>query len=116
MTAADRHRPVRGEHLDDGVDVGALEGVDVPVDDLAQALVVERAKHRLLAALGKALVHRLVGALQCAVDPGRRRLQCRGHLPRREAEHVAEDEHGALARGQVLERRDEGELDASRLL
>ena len=35
---------------------------------------------------------------------------------RREAEHVAEDEHGALARGQVLERRDEGELDALALL
>ena len=39
-----------------------------------------------------------------------------GRLARREAEHVAEDEHGALARRQVLERRDEGELDALALL
>ena len=31
-------------------------------------------------------------------------------------EHIAEDEHGALARGQVLERRDEGETDALALL
>src|SRR5919199_3230977 len=31
-----RERAVRGEHLDDGVDVGALEGVDVAVDELAQ--------------------------------------------------------------------------------
>ena len=34
----------------------------------------------------------------------------------REAEHVAQDQHRALARGQVLERRDERELDALALL
>jgi hypothetical protein len=111
-----RERAVGGEHLDDGVDVGALEGVDVAVDDLAQALVVERTEHRLLAAVGKPFVDGLVGALQGAVDTGRRHLQRRGRLARREAEHVAEDEHGALARRQVLERRDEGELDALALL
>ena len=110
------HRPVRGQHRDDGVDVGALPGVDEALDDLAQALVVQRAEQRLLAALGKPLVHRLVGALQRAVDPGRRRLERLGDLARREAEHVAEDEHGALTRRQVLERRDEGELDALALL
>src|SRR5215204_5443168 len=50
--------------------VGALEGVDVAVDDLAQALVVERTEHRLLAAVGKPFVDGLVGALQGAVDTG----------------------------------------------
>ena len=54
----------------DGVDVGALERVDVPVDDRAQPLVVERAEHRLLAAIGKPFVDGLVGALQGAVDTG----------------------------------------------
>ena len=34
---------VGGQHRDDRVDVGALPGVDVAVDDLAQRLVVERA-------------------------------------------------------------------------
>jgi hypothetical protein len=65
------HRPIRGQHRDDGLEVGALPGVDEALDDLAQALVVQRAKQRLLAALGKPLVHRLVGALQRAVDPCR---------------------------------------------
>src|SRR5215204_5411440 len=111
-----RERAVGGEHLDDGVDVGALEGVDVAVDDLAHALVVERTEHRLLAAVGKPFVDGLVGALQGAVDGGRRHLQRPGRLARREPEHVAEDEHGALARRQVLERRDKGELDALALL
>ena len=70
----------------------------------------------MLAAVGKPLVHRLVGALQRAVDTRRGHLERRGRLARRVAEHVAEDEHGALARRQVLERRDEGELDALALL
>ena len=35
---------------------------------------------------------------------------------RREAEHLAQDQHRALARGQVLERRDERQLDALALL
>src|ERR671911_568064 len=36
-----RERAVGGEHFDDGVDVGALEGVDVAVDELAQVPVAQ---------------------------------------------------------------------------
>ena len=64
--------------------------------------------------LGQPLVDRLVRSLQRAVDGDRGRLEHLGGLPGREAEHVAEDQHGALPRGQVLERGDEGELDCSR--
>jgi hypothetical protein len=35
-----------------------------------------------------------------------------GHLARAEAEHVAQQQHGALACGQALQRHDEGEFDA----
>jgi hypothetical protein len=57
-----------------------------------------------------------VRPLERAVDAGRRRLERAGDLAGREAEDVAEDQHGALAPRQVLERRDEGELDALALL
>ena len=57
-----------------------------------------------------------MGALQGAVDRDRRRFEHRGGFAGREAEHVAEYQHGALSRGQVLECRDEGELDALALL
>ena len=80
------------------------------------ALVAERAQRRLLALLGEPLVDGLVRALQGAVDRRRRRLERVGDLAAREAEHVAQDQHGALARRQVLERGDERELDALALL
>lgn len=73
-----RHHAVRGQHRRDG-DVGALLCVDVSVHDLAQGGVLERAEHGLLTALGKPLVHCLVGTLQGAVDPGRRRFECPRH-------------------------------------
>jgi len=58
----------------------------------------------------------LRGALQRAVDRDGRRFECRGGFAGREAEHVAQYQHGALSRGQVLECRDEGELNALALL
>ena len=39
-----------------------------------------------------------------------------GHLAGAELEHVAQDQHGALPRWQVLERGDERELDGLVLL
>ncbi len=98
------------------VDVAALPGRDEGVDDLAQPVVAERAQRGLLAALGQSRVDALVGALQRAVDRVGGRLERLGHLLAREAEHVAQDEDRALASGQELERRDEGELDALALL
>ena len=70
----------------------------------------------LLALLGQQVVDRPAGALQRAGDGGRGGVEHLGDLGGGEAEHVAQDQHGALARGQVLERRDEGELDALALL
>ena len=83
---------------------------------LAQALVAERAQGRLLAALGEQVVDRLVRALQRAGDGGRGGVERLRDLGGREAEHVAQDQRRALARGQVLERRDERQLDALALL
>ena len=49
--------------------------------------------------------------LQGAVDRGNARLQQLGSLGRLPAEHLAEDQHRALLRRQVLQSRDERELD-----
>ena len=65
-----RHREggVLGQHRDDRLDVAALPGVDVALDDLAHAVVAERAQRRLLALLG-----------QCAPRPSAR-ARCRALL------------------------------------
>ena len=106
------HTASCASRLDDGVDVAARHRVHVALDDLAQALVAQRAQGGLLAAVGQALVDRLAGALQGAVDRGDRRLERLGDLLAREAQHLAQDERGALVGRQVLERRHEGQLDA----
>ena len=98
------------------VDVAPLPRVHVALHDLAQPLVAERAQGGLLALLGKPLVDRLAGALQGAVHRGDGRLERLGDLAGREAEHLAQDQHGALVGRQVLERRDERQLDALALL
>ena len=56
----------------------------------------------MLASLRHAFVDRLAGALQGAVDRWNRGLQGLRCLLGGEAEHVAEDEHGSLARREVL--------------
>ena len=94
------------------VHVAVLPRAHVGPDQLLDALVAEQAERRLLALLGKLLLDGLAGALERAVhrrDGGVERLR---HLVRREAEHLAQDQHRALVRGQVLERRDERQLDA----
>ena len=98
------------------VDVAALPGAHVAVDERAHALVAERRQRRLLALLGHPLVDRLVRALERAVDRGGRRVERVGDLGAREAEDVAQDQHRALPRRQVLQRGDERELDALALL
>ena len=55
--------------------------------------------------------HRRVRALQRAGHRRDRQLEQLGHLLRRPAEHVAQDQDRALARRQVLQRREERELD-----
>jgi len=97
-------------------DVSALEGVDKALHDLADALVPEGAKRRLLALLGQPIPDRPARALEGAVHRRDRRPERLRDLLRRQPEHLAEDEHGPLARRQVLERRDEGELERLALL
>jgi hypothetical protein len=53
-----------------------------------------------------------VGALEGAVNRGRGCLEHVGDLAGREAKHIAKDQDGPLPGRQMLERRDEGELDA----
>ena len=107
-----RERRVLGQHRRERLDVAALPRIDVAVDQLAQRVVAERAQGGLLALLGNALLDRRPRALQRAVHRGDRRLERLGDLLRREAEHLAQDQHGALGGRQVLERGDEGQLHA----
>ena len=58
-----------------------------------------------------ARVERRASALERAVDRGDARVEELRDLGRLPAQHLAEDEHGALARRQMLERGDEGEPD-----
>ena len=51
-------RGVLGEQGDDALDVVALPGVDVGLDDLLELVVAERAQRLLLALLGHALLDR----------------------------------------------------------
>ena len=96
----------------DRLHVAALHRLHVALDDLAQLLVVERAQRGLLTLLGELLVDGLACPLEGAVDGRDRGVERLRDLAGREAEHLAQDQHRALVGGQVLERRDEGQLDA----
>src|SRR5262249_5182048 len=113
-----RHRKggVLSEHRHDRPDVAAVPRLDIAVDDLPQAIVAERAKRYLLASVWQPLPDGLARALQRAVDGGRGRVERLGDLTGREAENLAHDQYRALICRKVLQRRDEGELDALPLL
>ena len=64
-----------------------------------------------LAVVGLELGERGPGALEGAVDRRHRGVEQLGHLGRLPAQHLAQDEHGALAGREVLERRDERQAD-----
>ena len=98
------------------IHVASCPRVHVGLDQLASPIVAERAERRLLAPLGQPLVDGLAGALQGAVDRSDRRLQRLRHPSGREAEHLAQKEDGALRGREVLERRDERELNRLALL
>ena len=102
---------VLGEHGQDRVDLTALEGVGEALDDRADAPVAQRQQRGLLASLGHAFLDGLAGTLERAVHGGDGRVERLRCLLRGEPEHVAQDQRGALPRGQVLERRDEGQLE-----
>jgi hypothetical protein len=107
-----RDRGVLGQHRHHGIDVVAFPRVDVALDELARGRVAERAQRCLLALVGEPLVNGPPGALQGALDGCDRGLQRLCNLLRREAEHLAQDQRRALSGRQLLQRRDESELDA----
>jgi hypothetical protein len=113
-----RHREdgVLGQELAKGVDVASPPGLDVRIDQLADALVPERAERRLLTPFRQALPDGAASSLESAVHRRDCRVERLRHLPRREAEHLTQEEHRALRRRQVLKRRHEGELHALALL
>ena len=111
-----RHPRVFGQHGHHGIDIVALPRGDVTLHYPAQCGVTQRAQRSLLALLRQSFVHRLVRALQGAVDGDGRRFERLGGFAGRESEHVTDYQYGALSCRQVLERRDEGEFDALALL
>ena len=103
------------EHRHHRVDVAALPRGDVALDTRAGRR--RRARGRLLlAALGQYVVDGLPRPLESAVDRRGGRVERLRDLARREPEHFPQDQHRPLARGQMLERHDERELDALPLL
>ena len=100
---------VLAQQRDEAVDVGALPGVDVAAQQVA--LGRPRRPRRRRRELG---VDRRPRPLQGAVDRGDGRVEQLGDLGRGPAEHVAQDQDRPLAAGQVLDRGQEGELDALR--
>ncbi len=105
-----RHLPDRLvlEQPDDRVDVLAPERVDVLVEQhllRRRQVVVDGVGLRVLVG------HHGVRALEGGVDGGSGGVERLGGLGGRPAQDVAQDQHGALARRQVLQRGDEREPD-----
>ena len=115
--AAASPRRVLGEHRDDRVDVAALPGVHV-APRRARAGRRRRASAASAAGSARAAARRpsLARRWSALLTDGDGRLERLRHLARGEAEHLAQDQHRALVRRQVLKRGDEGELDALALL
>ncbi len=91
----------RGEHV-----IATSRGEDF-VEDFAQ-------RHPAAAALRVDVTdrERRARALKRAVDGGGGRAELLGDLAGREAEDIAQDQHGALRGDEVLQRGDERQLDA----
>jgi hypothetical protein len=85
--------------------------LDVVPEQLALVLAQRRVTRPLDAPLREALLHRLARPLEGAVGRGYARVEQGRRLLRRQAQHVAEYQHRALGRRQVLDGRQEGELN-----
>ena len=88
-------------------DVVALEGVDVAGQEVL-LLGVDRGRSVGVEVDGR---ERGPRALERAVDRGDARVEQLGHLGGLPAQHLAQDQHGALAGRQVLQRGDERQAD-----
>ncbi len=110
LPAPARERRVLGQQGDDRFDLASLERIGEALHDLSQPPVAEPLQGRTLAWLQQLLLQRAAGAEDRPVDRCDRGLERVRNLLGGEAEHVAEDEHGPLAGGEVLQRSDEREL------
>ena len=111
------HRPgdVGGEQLDERVDVPVLERAGVAGHDLAQPSVADVAERRLLGARGYAAVHRGPSALQRRCSPKRPRCPSMAAISAALNPSTSNKQQGSsLVARQVLQRRDEGQLDRRR--
>jgi hypothetical protein len=92
-----RERRVFAQQRHERVDVVALEGADVTIEECRLAVVQHHVGHTRVAR-----GHRRPRALQAAVHRRHRHLQALRHFRRRPAEDLGEKEHCALPRRQVL--------------
>jgi hypothetical protein len=100
---------VLAQQLHDRGDVGVLERRGVPVE---QGTVGRVGGLVNLVLVGGGLPQPGPGALQQAVHRDRRRAEQIGDLRGPPVQHVAQDQHGALPGGQVLQRGDQGQPHA----
>ena len=107
-----RHREgcVFGQQGSERGDIAALPRIHVALHDAADGRVAERAQSGLLALLRKPPIDGPPRTLERAVDRGDGGVQLLGHLACRKPEHVAENQHCALSRPELLQCGDEGEL------
>ena len=104
-------RRLLGQHGADRADFAALEGIGEALHDRSQAPVAERPQARLLAWVRQPSLDRLAGAKERPVDPCDRGLKRLRSLLGGETEDVAEDQHGSLAGGQIVQGGDAGQLE-----
>jgi hypothetical protein len=97
----------RGERRE----VPTLQRLDVAPRDLALGRRRAVREHPLAPARGQPVAQPLTGPLQHAVHRGHARAEQPRRLAGRESGRVAQDQRRALARGQVLDRRHERDLE-----
>jgi hypothetical protein len=108
-----RHRQARllAQQCRERVDVGALVRLDVAAQELTLLGGELRARPPLRPRLAETMPKRRPGPLQGAVRRDDTCLEKQCCLLGGPPEDVAEEEHGALSRRQVLDRRDERQLN-----
>src|SRR5882672_5480712 len=109
-----RHREsgVASKQLQKAPHVRLFPGRHEALDELALPRFPELAQGDLLTGRWDALLERPPRSLKGAVGGRNRRRELFGNLRGRETEHLSQDQHGALSRRKVLQRRDERQLHA----
>ena len=108
-----RHRPgsVLGEELEQRLQVAHLDRPGVAPGEVACGALPEPAELDGLAHLWEPIAQLGPGPLEGAVDGGNASAECLSGLGGGEVDRLAQEEHGALARWEMLERSDIGELE-----